>query len=258
MKKIILLLIAISLVSCSNDDNSSPDENSIPAQKPSRIVTLGLSSIGFNNIEYENNKILRENYYYGAFTQYTYTGNLITKLQKFDSDKSIQFTIEYSYTNGKLASSVKWMGKDDTEYYKIKYVHNNDNTVTFQEFYRNPIKGVEEKTALSGTLTYKSGNLVKSEVKNFDTFSVYNYEYDTKNSPLKNVVGFNLLLDREHDLSVNNVIKISGIVTKTTGNKETSYYLSTYTYDYDENDFPTERKNFDGTGASAGGAIFNY
>lgn len=234
MKKLLCLLSTVLLVftSCSKDDNDSSDPVSpMLVKKITTIDAKGNSSS--ESYLYNGNKIVSMTEEDGSVTKYTYTGDLITKIEEFDSTGALNLTANYTYIEGKLDSSVDNYS-NNTYYYKTKYTHNQDETISYEQFIGAVSTGIEEKYGPTGKYTYKEGNVVKLEVSYSGGESFYTYEYDTKNNPFKNVLGYyNLLLD---DLCANNVIK------------EISTSEKVYTYKYNENNYPTEKiTNFSGS-----------
>ncbi|PBI84693.1 hypothetical protein BSF41_40210 [Flavobacterium sp. ACN2] len=235
MKKLLYLFVAslLAFTSCSKDDNNSSDPaSSILVKKIIDIDIDGSSST--RNYEYNGNKIvsMTED---GLLSKYTYTGDFITKIEEIDASGKLDLTTEYSYTNGKLATSVE-KNTNSKFYYKTKYTHNTDGTVTYDQFRGTVATGAEEEYGAAGKYTFKDGNFVKLEVSYYGSESLYIYEYDTKNYPFKNVTGLSLLLDDE--TTANNVVKITG--TSGTGDIIRTSII-TYSYKYDTNNYPTEK-----------------
>lgn len=234
MKKLLYLFTASLLVftSCSNDDDNSSDQASSILVKKITEYEDGLPVS--RDVLYNGNKIVSITETDGSQTRFTYNGNQIVKIEKFDEDGLSEGPIEYGYTNGLMTSYVEKY--DDLYNHKIKYIHNNDETVSYEQFKVNISTGDEEKYGQTGKLTFKDGNLIKAE-RSFGQFnSVETYEYDTKNSPFKNIIGLNLLLDDEP--TTNNVIKRS-YTSVSDANTHTSETI--YSYKYDANNYPTER-----------------
>lgn len=238
MKKSLYLFCAtlIALTSCSNNDDneSSKSASSILPKKVTVIYSDGDSSV--ETILYDGNKIVSITEEDGSVTKYTYTGNVITKAEEIDEKGELDGTTEYIYTNGKLATSIE-KNPGESYYYKAKYIHNADGTVSYDQFRGLISTGTEEEYGATGKYTIKEGNLIKLEVSYYGSERAYVYEYDTKNNPFKNVLGFNLLL-QDTDLSLNNLVKETG--TSGSG-ANTSTNTITYTYKYDANNYPTER-----------------
>ncbi|MCV9931827.1 hypothetical protein OIU80_05980 [Flavobacterium sp. LS1R47] len=233
MKKILCLFSAMSLVlaSCSsNDDNES---SPILLQKIVYIGDDGTSST--SDITYDGNKIISIKAQDGSVYKYIYTGNLITKIEEIDEDGALDITTEYSYTNGKLVACIEKQ-TDAITFYKTKYTHNADATVSYEEFRINAVTGLETEGGTIGKFTFNNGNLVKDEKSYYGSERVITYEYDTKNDPLRNVLNHNLLLDE--DSNINNLIK----ETSTYKSGDNTYInTTTYTYKYDVNNYPTEK-----------------
>lgn len=218
--------------SCSNDDNDSSDPASSILVK--KITEYENSLPVFRDVLYNGNKIVSITETDGSQTKFTYNGNQIVKIEEFDEDGLSEGPIEYGYTNGLMTSYVEKY--DDLYNHKTKYIHNNDGTVSYEQFKVNISTGVEEKDGQTGKLTFKDGNLIKAERSYGKSNSVEIYEYDTKNSPFKNVLGWNLMLDDEP--TTNNVIKR----TYTSGSDANPHTSETiYSYKYDANNYPTER-----------------
>lgn len=266
MKKLLPFFGALALIltACSSDDSNDASASI----KPSRITYLdGDSETNyFVDYKYDGNKIVSEIEDDGYTTKYTYTGDVITKKEEFESDKQLVYTTEYTYTNGKVSSQIMKnnvaaaKNSITSDYYdKVKYTYNVDNTVSYEGFYVNASTGTEEKNGSSGTLTFRDGNLIKSVTTVSYGTTTYSYEYDTKNSPFKNVTGGSLLIDKGFEVSAHNITKYSGssvsfdkhIISSHSAKRAAladNGYVNTFTYTYDVNNFPTEQKSFDSEG----------
>ena len=94
---------------------------------------------------------------------------------------------------------------------------------------------------------------MKKEKKSYNGYeSSVTYEYDAKNNPFKNVVGFNLFVNDEEGAYVNNIVKRTYSNSNSTGT-----YTNTYEYKYNAEGFPTEQKDFY-NGASRGTTTYTY
>jgi YD repeat-containing protein len=236
MKKLLYLFTASLLVvtSCSKDDDDSYDSPS--SILPKKITFTESDGTSYSeDIVYNGNKIVSITEADGSQRKFTYNGNQIVKIEEFDKDGLSEGPTECGYTNGLMTSYVEKY--DDLYNHKTKYIHNNDGTVSYEQFKINISTGVEEKYGQTGKLTFKDGNLIKAE-RTYDKYnSVEVYEYDTKNSPFKNVLGLNLLIDEDVS-SVNNVVK----ETSTSQSGSNIYTdVTTYSYTYDANNYPIEK-----------------
>lgn len=268
MKKLLPFFGALTLmlISCSSDDSKNDSNDVALLIKPSRITYLvGTNELNyFVDYKYDGNKIVSETEDNGHTTKYIYTGDLITKKEVFD--KQLVYSTEYTYTNGKLSSSItKYVNSTSknlvSDYYdKIIYTYNTDNTVYYEKITVNSTDGTEQKSGSLGTLTFKDGNLIKSVVRvnyGMPATVTYSNEFDIKNNPLKNITGRALLINDY--ASANNLTKNSGTTVydkemelsshsakrKSSASNE---YIGTYTYTYDSKDFPIEVKSFDTDG----------
>lgn len=231
MKKILYLFSAslIVLTSCSNDDDSN---NVSTANLLKEATYIEGSYTSSSKITYDGNKIVQ--IVAGSDkTVYTYTGSLITKEEEFAGGNNIDSKVEYSYENNKLKTSVS-TEISGSETYKSKnvYTHNSDGTVNYISYNVNVTTGVETLSS-SGKYTFLNGNVVKIEDEAGYSST---YEYDTKNNPTKNILGFDELMDQE--FSVNNIVK------RTSTYNGTNPSIITYEYDYNTDGYPTERRGF--------------
>ncbi|CAN1505183.1 hypothetical protein MCETHM1_00618 [Flavobacteriaceae bacterium] len=249
MKKLLYLFSATLLVlsSCSSDDDTTSAPTTTVLLKKSSYVSTGESFT--TDFTYSGNKLVSSVDSFGDKTTFTYTGELITKIVDTDNKGVVDQTTEFTYTNGKLTSEISLETGDDYKY-KTKYVHNTDGTISFEDFRVAVATGKEEEYGYIGKYTFKNGNLVKKEKSYYGTNSSETYEYDAKNNPFKNVVGFNLLVNDEEGAYVNNIVK-------RTYSNSTDIYTNTYEYKYNAESFPTEQKGFY-NGASDGISTFTY
>jgi hypothetical protein len=232
MKKLLYLFSASLLVfaSCSKDDNTPDPVTSTLVKKV--IYTDLDKSVFTTETTYNGNKIVSTLDSDGSKEVYTYTGEIITKVEETDGKGVLESTTEYTYNNGKLATSlVKEVGADYN--YKTVYTYNADGTVSFADVMINTKTGATDDGGTVGKYTYNGGNLVKKVYSYYGKEYSSTFEYDTKYNPFKNVTGYSLLLDNEDDASVNNVVK-----------RTSSGTVSTNTYTYDANGFPTGQQNF--------------
>jgi hypothetical protein len=225
-KKILLFSVFVLLLSsCASEDKSSddnlPSENSLIFPKTvSYTYPEFPSQNSKEKMTYNGNKVVNsidEN----SKTMYTYDGNIITKQEKFKIDaqgnqsKAIQ--VLYTYENGKLKTRIMKEGFSNNypegQYsYRTVYTHDSDTQISYIFSYVNAETNIEKKIS-AGVLTYKAGNLVKrTQVGGAfgggsNSSEIRTYDYDTKRNPLKNILGFNLLLDEIGTFGENNVVK---------------------------------------------------
>jgi len=254
MKNLLLLCstVAFMLTSCSNDDNSSKEDTSILPKTIS--YTYPSTDLGTNSkstVTYNGNKIVGSANERSK-TIFTYTGNVIAKQEQFDIDskgteiKDIEAI--YTYENGKLKTRIT-RESFNTQYpngqyiEKTVYAYASNDLISYVNYSINPDTQTETKIS-EGSLNYKDGNLIKDQFKSGVSVSTRVYEYDNKRNPLKNILGFELLLN-ETECSTNNVLK----TTRTdSGIPNSSVYLTNYIYN--EKDYPLKQTSFTGDGKS--------
>jgi hypothetical protein len=208
MKKILCLLsVALLLLSsCSSDNNESSNlEDSVFVKE---IAVNYNGKTNTQKISYDENKIKSITFQGGEKTNYTYSDNLITKIEDLDPNGNLLSTMEYKYSNGKIYSCLKIINDFVPQYKNLtKYIYNEDGTVSYQIYKVNVLNGTEqEKDLISGKLFFKDGNIVKEEYYSDSVLQISTlYEYDNKNDNFKNIVGYNLLLNLMP--SVNNIVK---------------------------------------------------
>lgn len=182
MKKIILGLgvIATLLMSCS-DDSETYNPVTPPGSTGILVKTVSYTSITDEYSEnvlytYNGNKIVKGGYEDGSEEVYTYNGDLITKIEIIEGGDAVTYSETFTYDgNNRLVTYVvEEMGFTDTE----TFVYNGDGTVT----------ATQSGGFGFSTLHFENDELVKI-VNSLGT--TYEYTYDAKNSPFRNVTGFN-------------------------------------------------------------------
>ncbi|WP_431244294.1 hypothetical protein ACQ9BO_08050 [Flavobacterium sp. P21] len=247
MKKFLCLFgaFALTITSCSsNDDDSGKAETAILPK------TIKFSEPDYplenttSTITYDGNKVVSV-IDEGSRTNFTYEGNVIAKMIGYDvtnGDKTEEES--YSYTNGKLTSTLyarNFTSKYPFGQYKGRYVYtyNADGTVKKETYSINATTGEESKVDYLEVYTFQNGNLVKlvatDQPSGLSSVRTSIYEYDTKNSPFKNVLGYNLLIDADNS-SVNNLIKHTY-----TYSKDNSSYSRKTMYEYNADGYPTKQ-----------------
>ena len=242
MKKILCLfgVVAFTLTSCSNDS-----ENGSDVILPKTVSYKYSDSPGdddFATMSYAGNKIVTAGYTANDKEVYTYTGDLITKIEDFAEEGNISSRNEITYENGKLKIDVLTEIAPTVTYIsKRVYTYNTNGTISFVNYSVDPTTKVETKSS-EGVLTYTNGNLTK-KTEVFDSYSyTKTYEYDAKNNPFKNILGFNLLIDHETSASLNNVTKLTTVYTR---GEEITTNIFNSVYEYDAKGYPTKQTQTD-------------
>jgi len=240
MKKftIAFIILLVTFSSCSKSDTNTQ----VPILLKKRIITNSSGSVNKTSFTYNGNKIVScESIITGIDNYkelYTYTGDKITKIELYDTtNNSLTKTCDYTYLNGVLSTQISTSAGS---YFKDKklYIKNTDGTVNFEESTINTATNLET-TICTGKYTYTNGNFFKSEFTIGNKTTTTINEYDNKNNPMKNILGFNLFFS-EAFVSFNNLTES----TQTYGTAITTYSAI---YTYNENKYPIQLIDDSGT-----------
>lgn len=243
MKNLILgcstLLLVLTSCSKSSDDPAvapvvtPPTSSAILLKK--FIVTPAGSTTGITtDITYNGNKIVKSVSSDGTSKVFTYTGDLITKIEEFVGlilDSSV--TLSYN-ANGKLETYVELIYDSPTIGMGTKETYSYRTATTMTYTNKSGDLATQNFLEFNATATFTNGEIIKIEkvTGSFTTPAVVNYTYDSKNNPFKNVTGYAAIsfIDSEPTGFVLNVLtRIEP--ANTFGNE-----LNTYTYD--SNNYP--------------------
>lgn len=235
MKKFLLLFCAMSLVltSCSSDDDSS---DSVLLKK---VVLTGSDGKTTVNYTYDGNKLVSVVDDFKVINlHYTYTGDVITKIDFKLPDGSIEQTNTFSYgTDGKLATFVRVeFDEDDFKGYKEVYTYNANGTISVKAY--NGDDKTQTNATGTSTITFVNGDV--SEITSTNSPN-HKYTYDSKNNAAKNVLGLDKIafVDGEGTDVFHNELSdtVDGEI------------WSTYSYTYNSDGYPEKSTdNEDGEG----------
>lgn len=272
MKKTIALLSVFLMIvsSCTtNDDASQKQDTSI---LPKKIIYTEGSNSSTISLSYNGRKIKETTNDNGYKSVYTYTGDLITNVTSYKGAE-IDNTTDYTYTNGILKSKLIvhfWTNTWGIKHtYKLRsvYIHNTDGTILEERYSVDSQTGVEKKLGNSEVYIFVNGNLTKQvytyEYTHFNgivsTTTIYKntyiFEYDKKNNPAVNILGFNKIGFSEN-YSLNNLLK-STVSDESATNGITNAgtpVIINYTLSYNSSNYLTESTFVD----SDGNNIFTY
>jgi hypothetical protein len=234
MRKILLSALFFGLIfSCSNNDNRS-DSYSDDVILPVKIAETDDNTEA--SIKYNGAKIVEIINSEGSKMVYQYEGDNIVKITSHNEKGQIDMTEVLSYKNGKL------MGNIVTEIDNVGAPNEKKQIGIFTYEWIDANHVTENQTSNTNTTPvitdyfFSNGNLTKQVVVyNSGSFSSkyeYNYSYDNKNNPMKNIKGMNALLDK--DFGSNNLIKEE--TTNNTGGSISSS-VTTYTNEYNSNNY---------------------
>lgn len=224
--------LALLLSSCSNDDNNSGSENKIVLVKK-KIETDSQGAVTTFDYKYNGQKLISSVATSGDKVFYTYTDDLITKIEfKFDNI-NIQLN-SFTYTSDRKLNSFTKVELLENYGYKEVYVYNPNGTITVQSYAGN----ASEQTTKVGSATITFANNEISEIVSTNSPN-HKYVYDLKNNPFKNVTGLDKIAftDREANSGV-----LYNLISDTSGTEVWSKYI----YTYNAANYPTksEKSNF--------------
>ncbi|MFZ4672212.1 MAG: hypothetical protein ACOYLT_09395 [Flavobacterium sp.] len=237
MKKI-LYLFSISflmLQSCSSDDNNSSNSTSVLVKK---IIETSPDGVFTTIFTYNGNKIADATFSVtgsiASTGSFTYTGDLITKVDIFDNTNTLVGRSIYNYNlDNKLASFVVLNYANDSGR-RATYTYNSDGTISSSEYEGD----LTSQTTLNETKTiiFNNGE-VSSLVENIGSITETNsFTYDNKNSPFKNVLGSDKL---SYAVFGTLTSEINHNLIKMDTSIGTSNFVSNWQYTYNSNDYPT-------------------
>ena len=244
MKNFILACSALVLVitSCSKSSDdpavapvvTPPTSSSILLKK--FIVTQAGSTVGITtDITYSGNKFVKSVSSDGTSKVFTYTGDLITKIEEFTGTiLDSKVTLTYN-ANGKLETYIELLydSQSNDGGTKETYSYPSATTMTYTRKKGNLI--TQNTLEFSANATFINGEITKIEkyTGTTTTPAVVNYTYDSKNNPFKNVTGYaaTSFVDSEPTGFVLNVLtRIEPAYT---------YANELNTYTYDGNNYPS-------------------
>lgn len=233
MKKLALACSAFLLIlsSCSSDsdDNPSNTDDNILVSKTIETYANDGSTVT-TNYTYSGKKILRETDDDGVYQEYTYTGNLITKIEYYDVDVLEETEIFAYNSSSQLVSHVRLEHFDDLGH-RETFEYNPNGTVSSISY----IGDLSSQDELQGNsiIYFENGEVSKVEEYDADTLTGTRlYTYDTKVNPFKNIIGFDKIQFVENEAI--------GIHHNITSDSYDNFGITTYTttYTYNENNFP--------------------
>jgi hypothetical protein len=266
MKKITCLLTSVIIMfSCKKTE---PVVITLPKQTyivPSKIIVTDANGTNTATFSYNGNKLVEAVNASGKVT-YTYTENLIKKITTTNSGSfTYMGTEEYFYNSDTTLNSVisyseyNIGGQPVKEKSILRFTYNSNGTVSQRNYTIDVISGAETPDNYSILNTFTNGNVIKKNNIHYADFntSVQTLEYDTKNSPYKNVLGYNRIFN-VHSLA-NNLLKQTTVNTiYFNGQTITTSDVLTRAYVYNNDNFPAEIKYFSSAGVLSSTTQFIY
>ncbi len=235
MKKLSLLLILVlALFSCSGDDSGNGPDGLL---KRKIIHTFAFDHTNSIRYYYNGYKLDRTESSDGTKTVWYYDGDLIVNAKTYGNDGTELIDEEYfEYDQGRL-SNVERFDRRTNVHIRIKYVYNQDQTVTATNF---AVNGQAESLASTEQLFFENGQVIKGVLTVPDQSSYEQtilYSYDDKRVPEYGITGFDKISAfdvQRYGGSIHNLSFVT--ITDTSTDLVTSYDL---VRNYNENGMPT-------------------
>ncbi|MCL1666632.1 hypothetical protein M2T82_01010 [Elizabethkingia ursingii] len=248
IKKLLLAICFGGILSCSNsDDRLGSDLNDAILPEKISEINLEANVIFDSKIKYNGTKISEIIWSYGEKEVFQYEGDYISKITTYNKQQQEQKNQVFTYKNGKIAS------RTVTEF---PYIESGDSFIKYissTTYQWTSSDHVIENTIFLNTSDLKpitreyffsNGNCIKKlfvqdpNNNGFITKVEYNYFYDNKINPLREVKGMQALFDS--DYAINNLIREESKHTGT-GPGATYSTLTTYANEYNSNNYLTKR-----------------
>lgn len=248
MKRLSLILGMMTmgiLASCSTDEfdtDVTSDTMEDAKLNPKgvylkRIITTtnAGSTVNTSDYLYSGSKLTRINSSDGSHVVYMYAGNLISE-RAFYYNNTLNTKEIFEYNENSQLLNYRRVNPSNTVLYRAIYQYNSDGTVTVSGY-----KGatVSESTKIVNRKVFVvNGQVTKIENYTISNGSavteVLNYSFDTKNSPFKDILGFDKLT--YYDMALNGsarnvtVINTVGASLANSGNDIVQYTYNAQNY----------------------------
>ncbi len=193
MKKIVLFLLAFTVLSCSSDESETTQSDEPILIK--RIAYSGGSSSDPSDVvyTYDGTKMVSAVVDNSMTLSYIYEGNYVTRINSYNQNNLLTNYFINGYENGRLISRKHIIPVAD-QGFRSEYTYNSDGTVSVANFSGNEF--VQNDTENPGKLYFgASGEIIKYEQYAGNGTVTSTYFHDNKNNPYKNVTGFDKMLN---------------------------------------------------------------
>ena len=257
MKKLLYLLLALTIFGCSsNDDDNSDDidnndnnNNNILVSKISYDDDENDSYSYEENFTYELNKIVERldvTFYNGSIqntyrAQFIYSNDLIARVDYYDEDDNLLDRTTFQYDSQSRVTLVEecYYQNGSCEYdYTDSVSYNSDGTITIS---------TDSNSNDGSVYTYQldnQGNIIGALWEDDDCEEIISINYDNNNTPFKNITGANLInvvyglfSDARLIGFFNNIKSIQEDSTCNDSSNNESY-TTNFSYDYTPEGYP--------------------
>jgi hypothetical protein len=258
MKKLLYLLLALTILGCSsNDDDDSDDIDNNDNNNNSILVSkisyddYELDSYSYEeNFTYELNKIVERldvTYYNGSIqntyrAQFIYSNDLIARVDYYDEDDNLLDRTTFQYDSQSRVTLVEecYYQNGSCEYTSTDSVsYNSDGTIT--------VSSADSNSNDYSGYTYQldnQGNIIVALSEDDDCQEIISVNYDNNNTPFKNITGANLinvvfgLFSDARLIGFFNNIKSIQEDTTCNDSSNNQSYTTNFSYDYTPDAYP--------------------
>lgn len=246
MKKIINITFALFLISCSNNDSQTDNNSQSSILLKKMIQTNSLGTIT-SDISYSGNKIINEVQTNGYEDKYYYTGDLITKFERYQNN-ILKFSCIYNYNNnGKVISC----NINDVGYYTgtLSITYNSNIGITYNTVFTYTQSSIVENKTYTATI---ANNEIDTFTENGSNIA-YSYTYDSKTNSRKNVLGYDKIY-------LTNIESIVGCYQNVIQVKKNNVLTSSSIYTYNSGEYPLTQtiNSYSSSGSIQNTKILNY
>ena len=258
MKKLLYLLLALTIFGCSSndDDNSDDIDNNDNNNNNILVSKISFDDIDNNsysyeeNFTYELNKIVERldvMYYNGSIqntyrAQFIYSNDLIARVDGYDEDDNLldRTTFQYdSQSRVTLVEECYYQNGSCENDYTNSVSYNSDGTIT--------VSNADSNSNDDSVYTYQldnQGNIIGALWEDDDCEEIVSINYDNNNTPFKNITGANLInvvyglfSDARLIGFFNNIKSFQEDITCNDSSNNESY-TTNFSYDYTQDGYP--------------------
>lgn len=258
MKKLLYLLLVLTIFGCSSNDDGDSDDidnndnnnNNILVSKISYDDNENDSYSYEENFTYELNKIVERldvTFYNGSIqntyrAQFIYSNDLIARVDYYDENDNLLDRTTFQYDSQSRVTLI-----EECYYYNgscdggdtSSVLYNSDGTITviYSDSYSNDLD--EYIYQLDN-----QGNVILGSFETDDCEAIVSINYDDNNTPFKNITGANLInvlyglfSDAQLPGFFNNIRSIQS--NETCSDSSNNYsYTTNFSYDYTQDGYP--------------------
>lgn len=238
MRKLVILLSVFTLFACSKNDEDIEQQN-VPTGFLKQVKDSNLGGIVTYDYFYFGTKLLK---IVGGdqIAKYTYTGDLITAIEVYDTAQNLLSRLTFEYNSNSVLVATKTLYYSYDLGYRTELIYNLDGTISINNFNGNLIS--QNTFNFLNTLYFSNSEVVKSEINLNSNISTMHYEYDSGINPMNQVLGYSKLnLHRFNGDLINQFYQIGNIhnCNKVIIDDPNGSGIVDYDYFYDSNGKPS-------------------